>query len=120
MPLMSDSLAVRMAKTSFPAPSSGSTSLARVSQVLDTFASRDSNGDVLTAVRHYPAREAQWAEFPEWIHPELRAAYHANGFRQDAVLQPAHTERDLGRLGHAGAVSLPNQGAGAGPVGGIV
>src|SRR5208337_4867636 len=92
MPLMSDSLAVRMAKTSFPAPSSGSTSLARVSQVLDTFASRDSNGDVLTAVRHYPAREAQWAEFPEWIHPELRAAYSAKGIRRLYTHQVAAAE----------------------------
>ena len=89
---MSDSLAVRMAKTSFPAPSSGSTSLARVSQVLDTFASRDSNGDVLTAVRHYPAREAQWAEFPEWIHPELRAAYSAKGIRRLYTHQVAAAE----------------------------
>ena len=68
---MSDSLAVRLVKNSqlepTPSPASGSTSLARVSQVLDTFAARDSNGETLTAVRHYPAREAQWAEFPEWI-----------------------------------------------------
>src|SRR5271157_6459126 len=92
MPLMSDSLAVRMAKTSFPAPSSGSTSLARVSQVLDTFASRDSNGEVLTAVRHYPARAAQWAEFPEWIDADLRAAYNAKGIRKLYTHQAAAAE----------------------------
>ncbi|HKI13328.1 MAG TPA: DEAD/DEAH box helicase [Candidatus Acidoferrum sp.] len=89
---MSNSLAVRLAKTSSPAPSSGATTLAHVSQVLNTFAARDSNGEVLTAVRHYPAREAQWAEFPEWIRPELRAAYHAKGIRKLYTHQAAAAE----------------------------
>jgi len=93
---MSDSLAVRLVKNSqlapSPLPSSGSTSLARVSQVLDTFAARDSHGEVLTAVRHYPAREAQWADFPEWIHSELRAAYTAKGIRKLYTHQVAAAE----------------------------
>ena len=93
---MSDSLAVRLVKNSqlapTPLPLSGSTSLARVSQVLDTFAARDSHGEVLTAVRHYPAREAQWADFPEWIHSELRAAYTAKGIRQLYTHQVAAAE----------------------------
>jgi len=93
---MSDSLAVRLVKNSqlapAPLPSFGSTSLARVSQVLDTFAARDSHGEVLTAVRHYPAREAQWAEFPEWIHSELRAAYTAKGIRKLYTHQAAAAE----------------------------
>ena len=93
---MSDSLAVRLVKNSqlapTPLPSSGSTSLARVSQVLDTFAARDSHGEVLTAVRHYPAREAQWAGFPEWIHAALRAAYTAKGIRQLYTHQAAAAE----------------------------
>ena len=89
---MSDSLAVRLAKTSAPVPSPGSSSLARVSQVLDTFAARDSNGETLTAVRHYPAREAQWAEFPEWIDTDLRAAYSAKGIRQLYTHQAAAVE----------------------------
>jgi DEAD/DEAH box helicase domain-containing protein len=96
MHLMSDSLAVRLVKNSqlapAPLPSFGSTSLARVSQVLDTFAARDSHGEVLTAVRHYPAREAQWAEFPEWIHSELRAAYTAKGIRKLYTHQAAAAE----------------------------
>ncbi len=37
---------------------------------------------LLTAVRHYPARAAQWAEFPEWVQADLRAAYNAKGIRQ--------------------------------------
>jgi DEAD/DEAH box helicase domain-containing protein len=89
---MHDSLAVRTAKTTSLAPGQGSFVLARVAQVLDTFAARDHAGEVLTAVRHYPAREAQWAEFPEWIRPELRAAYTAKGIRKLYTHQAAAAE----------------------------
>ncbi len=60
---MSHSLAVRRAAFGSLEPPAGS-SLTRVREVLDTLATRDVNGDVLTAVRYFPAREAQWAEFP--------------------------------------------------------
>ncbi|MGB7844923.1 MAG: DEAD/DEAH box helicase [Candidatus Acidiferrum sp.] len=93
---MPDSLAVRLVKGSQLGPSSlrssGTTPLARVSQVLDRFASRDSSGEMLTAVRHYPAREARWAEFPEWVHNDLRAAYAAKGIRQLYSHQAAAAE----------------------------
>jgi DEAD/DEAH box helicase domain-containing protein len=69
-----------------------SASLARVNQVLDGFAARDRNGEMLTAVRHYPAREAQWAEFPEWVNADLRAAYSAKGIRQLYTHQAAAAE----------------------------
>jgi DEAD/DEAH box helicase domain-containing protein len=90
---MSDSLAVRAARTSAGDPAMrGVSTLARVSRVLDTFAARDRDGEILTAVRHYPAREAQWAEFPEWIHADLRAAYSAKGVRQPYTHQAAAAE----------------------------
>ena len=93
---MSDSLAVRLVKDSqlgpTPLPGSGSHSLARVSQVLDTFSERDPNGEVLTAVRHYPAKEAQWAEFPSWVHEDLRAGYTAKGIRNLYTHQAAAAE----------------------------
>jgi DEAD/DEAH box helicase domain-containing protein len=79
---MPDSLAVRLASPSPLEPPRSSTALARVSRVLDTFLSRDPHGEILTAVRHYPAREAQWADFPSWIHGDLRAAYNAKGIHQ--------------------------------------
>jgi DEAD/DEAH box helicase domain-containing protein len=66
---MPESLAVRTAAE----PSS----ITRVREVLDGFASRDRTGETLTAVRHFPARPAQWADFPAWIHDDLRAAYKA-------------------------------------------
>ena len=92
---MPDSLAVRLAQISplDPVePPRTTSSLARVSQVLDTFASRDHTGEVLTAVRHYPAREAQWADFPAWLNADLRAAYNAKGIRQLYTHQAAAAE----------------------------
>jgi DEAD/DEAH box helicase len=82
-----------MASNAFSlARAGGSSTLTRVTQVLDTFAARDRDGEILTAVRHYPAREAQWAEFPEWVHAELRAAYYAKGIRQLYTHQAAAAE----------------------------
>ncbi len=89
---MHDSLAVRAAKSTSLAEEQGSSALTRVTQVLDTFAARDNAGEVLTAVRHYPAREAQWAEFPEWVCAELRAAYSAKGIRKLYTHQAAAAE----------------------------
>jgi len=69
-----------------------SSTLARVNQILDGFAARDRNGEILTAVRHYPARDAQWASFPEWVHADLRTAYHAKGIKQLYTHQAAAAE----------------------------
>ncbi|HEY2547821.1 MAG TPA: DEAD/DEAH box helicase, partial [Candidatus Acidoferrum sp.] len=78
---MSRSLAVRAAAFGSHEPPAES-SLTRVCQVLDTFASRDVTGEVLTAVRYFPAREAQCAQFPVWVHADLSAAYGAKGIHQ--------------------------------------
>jgi len=93
---MHHSLAVGLVKnsqlgTTLP-PSTGVHSLERVSHVLDTFAERDRNGEILTALRHYPAREAQWAEFPAWVHAHLRAAYTAKGIQKLYTHQAAAAE----------------------------
>jgi DEAD/DEAH box helicase domain-containing protein len=71
---MPESLAVRRANSL--------TAITRVHEVLDAFAARDYNGELLTAVRHFPAREAQWADFPTWVHPDLVSAYAAKGIRR--------------------------------------
>jgi DEAD/DEAH box helicase domain-containing protein len=89
---MAGSLAVRFAKPASSDPERRSSTLARVNQVLDGFAARDHAGEMLTAVRHYPAREAQWAAFPEWIHEDLRAAYKGKGIRQLYSHQAAAAE----------------------------
>ncbi len=69
-----------------------SSTLARVNQVLDGFAARDRDGEILTAVRHYPAREAQWVEFSDWVETGLRAAYNAKGIKQLYTHQAAAAE----------------------------
>ncbi|HKV60588.1 MAG TPA: DEAD/DEAH box helicase [Candidatus Acidoferrum sp.] len=71
---MPESLAVR--KRTAP------TAITRVREVLDAFAERDYNGEMLTAVRHFPAREAQWADFPAWAHVDLATAYAGKGIRR--------------------------------------
>lgn len=81
---MPESLAVK--------PAFGSANVARVHEVLDVFASRDHNGEVLTTIRHFPARDAQWADFPAWVHPDLRSAYAAKGIRQLYSHQAAAAE----------------------------
>jgi DEAD/DEAH box helicase domain-containing protein len=87
---MPDSLAIPLVPD---APSStSSTALSRVSQVLDSIAFRDPHGEVLTAVRHYRAREAQWADFPAWIQEDLRAAYNSKGIQQLYTHQAAAAE----------------------------
>ena len=70
---MANSLAVRAAE---------SAALSRVRDVLEKFAARDPDGEILTAVRHFPAREAQWADWPAWIHGHLREAYQVKGIRK--------------------------------------
>ena len=81
---MPESLAVRAAPESL--------SITRVREVLDGFAQRDPTGEVMTAVRHFPAREAQWAEFPSWLNVDLAAAYHAKGIRRPYTHQAAAAE----------------------------
>ena len=81
---MSQSLAVQRA--ALPA------SMARLHEVLDAFAARDHAGEVLTAVRYFPAREAQWADFPGWIRPELVSAYAGKGLTRLYSHQAAAAE----------------------------
>ena len=57
-------------------------SLASVREIIDHLAAQDRTGEVITAVHRIPAREAQWAPMPEWVRPELRAAYAAKGIEQ--------------------------------------
>ena len=89
---MPESLAVRIA--------ADSSSITRVREVLDGFALRDRDGEILTAVRHFPARAAQWAPFPAWVQADLRAAYKAKGIErlyshQAAAAEAAHEGKNI-------------------------
>jgi len=97
---MSHSLAVRRAETSDSLDASAGSSLTRVREVLDGFAARDVTGEVLTAVRYFPAREAQFANFPAWVHANVVAAYSAKGIQrlythQAAAAEAVHAQKNV-------------------------
>src|ERR1700740_1074483 len=66
--------------------------LRSTSEVVQLLAQRDVHGEVLTAIRHFPARPAQWAHFPTWVDEALVAAYAAKGIRQLYTHQTAAAE----------------------------
>ena len=97
---MSESLAVRTARDSAAAIIPDDLGFSPVRDVLDIFAQRDRTGETLTAVRHFPAREAQWADFPAWVREDLRAVYQAKGIRrpythQAAAAESVHAEKNV-------------------------
>ena len=74
-----------------------STTLETVQAALGALVARYRAEEVLTAVRHIPAREAQFRAMPAWVRPELAAAYHAKGIEKLYTHQAAAAE-----LAHAG------------------
>jgi DEAD/DEAH box helicase domain-containing protein len=75
-------------------------SLGAVGAVLKALAEHGSHGDTITAIRHFPAREAQWAHFPAWIHPDLVAGYAAKGIHrlyshQAAAAEAVHAGKNV-------------------------
>jgi DEAD/DEAH box helicase domain-containing protein len=68
-----------------------------VQEVLSSLAARYRADEVLTAVRHIPARAAEFRPMPEWVRPELATAYAAKGIEQLYSHQAAAAE-----LAHAG------------------
>ncbi len=74
------------------APEALTTSATRASGVVNGFMERDPTGEIITAVRRFPAREAEFAEFPSWIQADLAAAYKAKGVRQPYSHQAAAAE----------------------------
>jgi DEAD/DEAH box helicase domain-containing protein len=71
---MSHSLAVRRAHDAL--------TLTRVREIVEQLAARDRGGEVLTTIRHIPAREAKFAPIPAWIREELAGAYREKGVEQ--------------------------------------
>ena len=87
---MSPTLAVRSA--ALAAQEAGRSSQARVREVLEALAERDRTSEALAAVRYFPAREAEWAEFPAWLHHDVVAAYRAKGIERLYTHQAAAAE----------------------------
>jgi DEAD/DEAH box helicase domain-containing protein len=63
-----------------------------VQEILEGLAARHRADEVLTAVKHIPAREAEYRPMPEWIRPELAAAYRAKGIEKLYSHQAASAE----------------------------
>jgi DEAD/DEAH box helicase domain-containing protein len=60
----------------------GHTALETVQEALGALVARYRSEEVLTAVKHIPAREAQFRPMPAWVRPELVAAYRAKGIEK--------------------------------------
>jgi DEAD/DEAH box helicase domain-containing protein len=76
-----------------------------VEEVLGALAARYHADEVLTSVRHIPAREAQYRPMPAWVRPELAAAYRAKGIERLYSHQAAAAE--LARAGKDFVVVTP-------------
>jgi DEAD/DEAH box helicase domain-containing protein len=63
-----------------------------VRSALEDLAARDRAGDVLTALQHIPARPAEYAPMPDWVRPELVAAYTAKGVERPYTHQAEAAE----------------------------
>jgi hypothetical protein len=103
---MSESLAVRTARDASAAISPDDLALSPVRDILDLFAARDRDGEILTAIRHFPARAAQWADFPTWTNANLRAAYQANRRRRSRPRRKKYRHRNADSFGKNALLQL--------------
>ena len=62
-----------------------STTLNTVQDALVALTARYRADEVLTAVKHFPAREAVYRAMPAWVRPELIAAYRAKKIEQSLI-----------------------------------
>ncbi|HEU0369204.1 MAG TPA: DEAD/DEAH box helicase, partial [Candidatus Acidoferrum sp.] len=72
----------------------------KVEEVLNGFTERDFGGEILTAVRRFPARAADFAEWPEWVVERLREVYRAKEIarpysHQAAAAQAVHAGKNV-------------------------
>ena len=70
----------------------GPSTLDTVQDALASLAGRCRTDEVLTSIKHIPAREAQLRPMPDWLRPELAAAYRAKGIEQLYSHQAASAE----------------------------
>ena len=80
--LAGDQLAVRGAAGAVAARARTGTTLDVFQEALGVLAGRYRADEVLTAVRHIPAREAEFRAMPGWVRRELAEAYRAKGIEQ--------------------------------------
>ncbi|HXU50258.1 MAG TPA: DEAD/DEAH box helicase, partial [Candidatus Binatia bacterium] len=83
----------------------GQSTLDTVQDALASLAGRYRADEVLTSIKHIPARDAQFRPMPDWVRPELSAAYRAKGIEQLYSHQAASAE--LARAGKNFVVVTP-------------
>jgi DEAD/DEAH box helicase domain-containing protein len=69
------------------------TTLDAVQEILGALVARHRRDEVLTAVRHIPAREAKFRPLPAWVTSALSGAYQEKGIRELYLHQAATAER---------------------------
>ena len=94
---MGDGLAVRARKVAtaageIAAQKRADSTICKVNEVLSAFTERDYDQEILTAVRRFPARAAEFAEWPEWMEERLREAYREKGIARPYTHQAAAAE----------------------------
>jgi DEAD/DEAH box helicase domain-containing protein len=70
-----------------------STALVGVREIIHDLTSRDRTNEIVTAVHHLAAREAQYVPMPEWVRRELAEVYQAKGVVQLYSHQAEAAER---------------------------
>ncbi len=81
-----------MSASSSRLASRSQSTLETVEEVLAVLAARSRHDDVLTAIKHFPARQAQFRPMPPWVRPELASAYRAKGIERLYSHQAAASE----------------------------
>ncbi len=81
------------------------TTIETVQEALSALAGRYRTDEVLTAVKHIPARAARFVPMPGWVKPELAAAYRCKGIKDLYAHQGAAAE--LARAGKDFVVVTP-------------
>ncbi len=86
-------------------PTRASATLETVHEALVALSARYRADEVLTAIKHIPAREARFVAMPGWVRPELAAAYRGKGIEHLYSHQAAAAE--LARAGKHFVVVTP-------------
>jgi DEAD/DEAH box helicase domain-containing protein len=76
-----------------------------VQEALGALAARYRGDEVLTSIKHIPAREANFRPMPYWVHSELAAAYRAKGI--DRLYSHQAAAAELARAGKDFVVVTP-------------
>src|ERR1700728_4185830 len=79
--------------------------LETVQEALGCLAGRYRTDEVLTYIKHIPAREAEFRPVPPWVRPELAAAYRAKGPHR--LYPPQAAAAELARAGKDFVVVTP-------------